>query len=469
MTDSIEVHVKGNNGAELPKLQGNESMMQFPLNKGFCFIQNISIQENSPGHDGSEYNLHFSLKSKGPEVKPYIQPFLFCNDPAKQQEMSQLLKERDTLTASIKAHKELFKKEQQHLQMLEESVKDAAKNELELQKELKLVGVQDAQIATRKGVEELMTSTKKKIEERPRRKCGMPPYETRDGEILGKVAHLVEVEEENVAFVLSWHMAYDMNCVLTTTDAKAEEVFENTGGRQQVLSIESIYRKGLTEWDKPLPHMGVPTQHRRTPSGNPVYARHLLRFTGHEAYCRIAFSLLLHDTVLLDTLIDAKAYRQSIVNYIPCPTLLTRKGDCIRGNGKFGGLENHCPLDLRGRVFGEPPPKQLKSLEKQMEILEQIMHAMESRELIQVEYNDQEAALRSGDMVTKQRDCQEDEEQLGLINQKIKSAEASSTDHSPIPMSITSSNSSGQSTSRGTTRRSAPSVPEAPPTKRRKP
>lgn len=33
-----------------------------------------------------------------------------------------------------------------------------------------------------------MTSTKKKIEEQPRRKCGMPPYETRDSGILGKVS-----------------------------------------------------------------------------------------------------------------------------------------------------------------------------------------------------------------------------------------------------------------------------------------
>eukprot|EP00057_Strongylocentrotus_purpuratus_P029251 XP_011683725.1 PREDICTED: structural maintenance of chromosomes flexible hinge domain-containing protein 1-like [Strongylocentrotus purpuratus] len=44
LTDNIEVHVKGNNGAELPKLQGNKSMMQFPLNKGICFIQASLVQ-----------------------------------------------------------------------------------------------------------------------------------------------------------------------------------------------------------------------------------------------------------------------------------------------------------------------------------------------------------------------------------------------------------------------------------------
>eukprot|EP00057_Strongylocentrotus_purpuratus_P029253 XP_011683727.1 PREDICTED: structural maintenance of chromosomes flexible hinge domain-containing protein 1-like [Strongylocentrotus purpuratus] len=200
-----------------------------------------------------------------------------------------------------------------------------------------------------------------------------------------------------------------------------------------------------------------------------VYARHLLRFTGHEENCKIAFRLLLQDNILLDTLDDARAYRQSIVKHMHCPTLLTRDGNCIRGSGKFGGFRNRCPKDLQGCVFGEPPPKQLQSLEKQMVILEQIMHAIESREQAEVEYKDQEVALRSDNMVTKQRNCQEDEEQLALINQKLKLAVASSKDRSSIPISITSSNSSGQSTSRGTMRRSAPSVPGAPQTKRRKP
>eukprot|EP00057_Strongylocentrotus_purpuratus_P003961 XP_003727734.1 PREDICTED: structural maintenance of chromosomes flexible hinge domain-containing protein 1 [Strongylocentrotus purpuratus] len=475
LTGNIEVHMKGKDGAELPKFQGNRSMMQFPLDNGIGSIQDILIQENTPGHDGSEYKLHFILKSKGLVVMPYIQPFLFYKDSEKQQRMSQLFKERDTLSASIKAYKGQFEKEQQHLQMLKESAEDAAKDELKLGKELRLLGVifLDAQIATRNGAEELMTSTKKKIEEQPRRKCGMPRYETQDGEILGKVAHLVEVEDENVAYVLSWHMAPDMDCVLTTTVAKAKEVFANTRECQQVLPIESIYKKGLTEWDKPLPHMGVPIKQGQTPSGNPVYARHLLRFTGHEEHCKIAFSLLLQDTVLLDTLNDATAYRQSIVKHIPCPTLLTRDGKRIRGNGKFGGRENQCPSDLlkMGRVFGEPPPKQLESLKEQMAILEKIMNAIMSREQAEVKYKDQEAALRSGDIVAKQRACQEDEEQLALINQKLNEAsdEASSTDHSPIPMSIASSNSTGQSSARGMKRQAAPSVHESLPTKRRKP
>ena len=45
-----------------------------------------------------------------------------------------------------------------------------------------------------------------------------------------------------------------------------------------------------------------------------------------------------------------------IVKFTHCPTILTRTGDRVRSNGKFGGLMNKAlPLDkLRGAVFGEP-------------------------------------------------------------------------------------------------------------------
>ena len=45
-----------------------------------------------------------------------------------------------------------------------------------------------------------------------------------------------------------------------------------------------------------------------------------------------------------------------IVKFTHCPTILTRTGDRVRSNGKFGGLMNKAlPLDkLKGAVFGEP-------------------------------------------------------------------------------------------------------------------
>ena len=45
-----------------------------------------------------------------------------------------------------------------------------------------------------------------------------------------------------------------------------------------------------------------------------------------------------------------------LVKYTNCPTILTRQGDRIRSNGKFGGLMNKAPPleKLRAAIFGEP-------------------------------------------------------------------------------------------------------------------
>lgn len=50
-----------------------------------------------------------------------------------------------------------------------------------------------------------------------------------------------------------------------------------------------------------------------------------------------------------------------------CPTLLTRQGDRIRSNGKFGGLQNKAPSieKLRGQVFGAPLPEEYHTIFKQ--------------------------------------------------------------------------------------------------------
>lgn len=53
-----------------------------------------------------------------------------------------------------------------------------------------------------------------------------------------------------------------------------------------------------------------------------------------------------------------------VVKFTHCPTILTRDGDRIRSNGKFGGLMNRAlPIEkLRGAVFGEPLPAQYSSI-----------------------------------------------------------------------------------------------------------
>ena len=78
--------------------------------------------------------------------------------------------------------------------------------------------------------------------------------------------------------------------------------------------------------------------------------------------------MLLGDTIILDNLDSANAYRQEIVKHNHCPTILTREGDRIRSNGKFGGLMNKAlPIErLRGAVFGAPMPKKYDDLNEQI-------------------------------------------------------------------------------------------------------
>lgn len=50
--------------------------------------------------------------------------------------------------------------------------------------------------------------------------------------------------------VISWHLASDMDCVVTLTTDAARRIYDETQGRQQVLPLDSIYRKTLPDWKR---------------------------------------------------------------------------------------------------------------------------------------------------------------------------------------------------------------------------
>ena len=66
---------------------------------------------------------------------------------------------------------------------------------------------------------------------------------------------------------------------------QAQEIYKNSAGKQQVLPLDSIYRKNLPDWNKPLPHSRIRPNMR--PAGNPVYARNLLGFPRNVENCKI--------------------------------------------------------------------------------------------------------------------------------------------------------------------------------------
>lgn len=59
-----------------------------------------------------------------------------------------------------------------------------------------------------------------------------------------------------------------------------------TGGSQQVLPLDSIYRKNLPDSSRPLPHMKRGVAISKV-SGNPVFARELLHFTKDPENCKV--------------------------------------------------------------------------------------------------------------------------------------------------------------------------------------
>ncbi|GAA6083334.1 structural maintenance of chromosomes flexible hinge domain-containing protein 1, partial [Tachysurus ichikawai] len=117
----------------------------------------------------------------------------------------------------------------------------------------------------------------------------------------------------------------------------------------------------------PLPHIRN-GQSLFSPVGNPVFARDLLIYPEHAESCNKVFTTVLGDTILVDDLDSANHYRKGVVqSKVQCPTLLTRQGERIRSNGKFGGLQNKAPPleKLRGHVFGAPLPQEYHTMSRQ--------------------------------------------------------------------------------------------------------
>ncbi len=56
-----------------------------------------------------------------------------------------------------------------------------------------------------------------------------------------QVGHLALVQDDDVARVISWHISGDMDCVITKTTAAARRIYDDTGGRQQVMALDSVY------------------------------------------------------------------------------------------------------------------------------------------------------------------------------------------------------------------------------------
>lgn len=411
---------------EIPTLMGGVKSIHIPIVNGQVTLQNIMIEENSPGLDGQEYYLKCTVHSSGlPKshtIPSYNIPFIFCNDAKKQQLMCSLTKERYSLLQAITTYKTLFHDTEKLHKTLQEQVNGVELEEQKVRLELNKYGIQGSSIMTMTHVKEALA---RKMFERdwnlkvPRRRCGLPSSPN-DPQVVGKVGHLALIKDPDIARVVSWHMSGDMDCIVTHTLRKADEIFRRTRGMQQVISLDSLYnKKHLTDrWNKRLPHTKIPGRYQ--PTGNPVYARDLLIFpTEVLDECKLIFGLFLGETIIMDTLEDGNQYRKEVVKYTFCPTILTRNGERIQGSGKFGGKSNLAPSlsDLRDAVFGEPDDR--NNLNTAIELLQELCAILdrltESKEMLKTcEFESKSLATQE-----RRRDCEAKEAELKEIEKQL--------------------------------------------------
>uniref|UniRef100_A0A8C7KKK5 Structural maintenance of chromosomes flexible hinge domain containing 1 n=1 Tax=Oncorhynchus kisutch TaxID=8019 RepID=A0A8C7KKK5_ONCKI len=406
---------KGSSDKNLPLFEGKVKSLQFSLANGEAQITNLFIMENSPGQDGNEYVLLFrpSVPGYGPKnpLAAFELPFRFYNDVENRKQMSELTKKKDQLKQTVDIYRSLFDTNRQLITELSNQVRNATNKESHLKSELGKNAI-DKVIGQK-------TADAEKMKLQTRRVCAMPDPFRGNLDVLGKIGHLALVEDDDVATVISWHLLGDIDCVVTMTTVAARKIYDDTQGKQQVMPLDTVFwRKNSS---RPLPHIRNGQDSFR-PIGNPVFARDLLIFPENAENCHIVFGNLLGDTILTDDLDSANHYRKGVVqSKVPCPTLLTRQGDRIRSNGKFGGLQNKAPPieRLRGQVFGAPLPKDYHTFIGQIDLLQQYRLAMEKSRQVQEDFDGHMQYLKSPEMVQKEEEMDEQEKQLKDIETKL--------------------------------------------------
>uniref|UniRef100_A0A672P6A9 Structural maintenance of chromosomes flexible hinge domain containing 1 n=1 Tax=Sinocyclocheilus grahami TaxID=75366 RepID=A0A672P6A9_SINGR len=368
----------------------------------------LALLENSPGVDGAEYILQFSaeIHQKSVAIAPYILPLRFCNDAENQKVIVSLSKKKDRLSQTVLMYQEFFDTNNQLTSELECQVRDATHKLSELKPELMKCGLVVSELTTVSTIEKVINDKKAiltKIENQPLRKCGISDPFKGSPQVLGKVCIRFSCI---LAFVL---IVATSNCLVTSVLQKYRHLYA------------FFFCACLFMCLRPLPHIRNGSPLFR-PIGNPEFVKDMLIFPEHVESCNKVFASLLGDTILIDDLDSANDYRRGVVqNKMQCPTLLTRQGERIRSNGKFGGLQNKAPSieKLRGQVFGAPLPKEYNRIHHQMELLQQCRVAMQKASEVRSEYNSHLEHLQSPEMKQKQQDLQQQEQELRELEETL--------------------------------------------------
>ncbi|XP_047424632.1 structural maintenance of chromosomes flexible hinge domain-containing protein 1 isoform X2 [Mugil cephalus] len=423
----VVVSIKCPNGQRnktLPQLEGEANNFQINLEGGKAHITRLAVVENSPGENGSSYVLVFK-----PEVPmlptplaPFELSFRFYNDADCQQKMSELTKKKDEFTRTIMSHTETFSMQKELLQMLTALHQDLSMKEAYFRNELDRRNLKIPQPASSTSIDRILKEKKTEADQilkTSRRVCTLRDNFRGQQDVLGMVGHLAFVEDDAAAWVISWHIRGDMDCVITKTTAAARKIFEDTHGRQQVIPLDSVY---VPPGQRPLPHI---RNGRRLfdPPGNPVFARDLLIYPQDPMSCDIAFKNLLGDTIVIDDLTSAQNYRNAVVQTkAPCPTILTRQGHRVSGKGKFGGAQNRAPERSREPTFGAPLPQQYYALNEHIDLLTKYQSALKKKVDAEKDRETHIKHMNSPEMLKNQKEMEEAKKHLQEIDQQLASA-----------------------------------------------
>uniref|UniRef100_A0AAV2L7V1 SMC hinge domain-containing protein n=1 Tax=Knipowitschia caucasica TaxID=637954 RepID=A0AAV2L7V1_KNICA len=365
-----------NNSQEpIPLFDDNTNNCLIKLENGTARVSKLAIQKKSPGKHGLTYRVVFTpqlASNISTSLESYVFEFCFSNDEENQKEHKALRREGERIKEAImsikkkdKIHENLIKEYKVMLQRLCEQ-EAAIQNELRIKWNMNVpenIETLDNMVITKRH-------EASNILHRPRRAYGKSNDFT-GPDVLGRVGHLALVSDDSAAWVISWHIRGDMDCVITTTTAAARRIYDQTKGRQQVMPIDAINnscRRPL----QPLPHI----RHDRElfqPTGRPMYAIDALTYTDpkNQEQCATVFRNVLGNVILIDDLDSGSLYRQNAVKCnVMCPTILTRQGERISGKGKFGGAQNRAPPPHTLDMFGAPLPDHFHTIQQIIVLLE---------------------------------------------------------------------------------------------------
>uniref|UniRef100_A0A3Q2GFK0 Structural maintenance of chromosomes flexible hinge domain containing 1 n=1 Tax=Cyprinodon variegatus TaxID=28743 RepID=A0A3Q2GFK0_CYPVA len=368
----------GEQRRSLPLFEGETSTIKMTLKEG----------KNSPGDDGGRYIVMFKaeLTMLPIPLSPFELPFHFYNDSENQSKMSELTRKKDELNTLYNNYESSWNTYVELRQMLTRKIFTI------------FTSVPDVLRLLREKMAE-----KERIERLPRRKCTIPNYSGQN--ILGKVGHLAVIADDDAAWVISWHLSGDMDCIITKTTEEAQKIYHQDC-RQQVMALDSIF--------VPLPHIRN-GQGLFQPRGNPIYARHLLVYPENEKDCELVFKNLLGDTILMDDMDSATNYRKAVVqNRISCPTILTRQGNRLSAKGKFGGLHNKAPSRDRVNMFGAPLPPYYYTLKDDIDLLSKYQVTLEKKKQSEDERDR---------IVKKSPEIQQNQQRMSVIRKELDEIE----------------------------------------------